>query len=326
MNSAQRSTPTRVLMCPPTYYEIPAAENPHMLRADIPIEDQQPDKAKTLMQWTLIRNSYQRFGLSVLEMTPIPRFWDMIFTANGAWGKDRTLVLSNFRLPIRRDEKEHFDRWLKNLDCKVFELPENLYFEGQGDVITLSDVYLFGYGPRSAPEAREYVELLLELKKPTVGLELVTHEFYHLDTCCTALRGTKGVEGLVYYPGAFSEESLQFLRKLPKTLSRNVERKIFEVSENLANCFVCNSVFFEDKFMLNVPFADYSDEAFSLSDSFIFMEDENDIRYREMVEREPDYAEFIVFLRELGYKILPIYTSELLKSGAGVRCTTLFLD
>ena len=138
--SVQRSTPTRVLMCPPTYYEIPAEENPHM---DV---NEQPDKHKAWLQWMVIRNSYQRFGLDVYEMEPVPRYWDMIFTANGAWGRDRELVVANFRWPIRQDEKRFFKNWLKRLGCTVFELPQGIFFEGQGDVITLSDTYLFGAG------------------------------------------------------------------------------------------------------------------------------------------------------------------------------------
>lgn len=310
--AVQKSAPTRVLMCPPDHYEIPAIENPHMN------VDQQPDKNKAARQWAVIRNSYQRLGLNVFEMDAQPRFWDMIFTANGAWGRNREMVLANFRQPIRRAESVHFKSWLERLECTVLELPPDVFFEGQGDVISLHNTFLFGAGVRSSPEAREYVRRLLSLDRPITPLDLVNPDFYHLDTCCMSLRGTD-TEGLVYYPEAFSDTSQQLLKEL------DVEKK-FEVSEALAQCFVCNSVFISNTVLLNVPFADYSDDAFELSARGELMEADEDPRFREMIQHQPDYADLITFLRELGYSILPVYTSEYLLSGAGVRCLTLFLD
>ncbi|MEX0869982.1 MAG: hypothetical protein WDZ39_00960, partial [Candidatus Spechtbacterales bacterium] len=93
------NTPPRVLMCPPASYGIPAMEN---VRMD---PDTQPNMARAWSQWIAIYNLYTRLGLEVHLLDPAPRFWSMVFAANGAWGKinsttgKREAVLSNYRLP-----------------------------------------------------------------------------------------------------------------------------------------------------------------------------------------------------------------------------------
>lgn len=299
----------KVLMCPPTYYGIPAIENPSM------DPNEQPDMAKAWRQWITVANLYERLGMNVYLIEPQERMWDLVFTANGAWGRNGRFVLSNFRQPIRRAERPHYREWLTNrLGYKTFELPEQVFSEGQGDAISLKDLYLFGYGFRSSPEAMEYVRELLRLEKPCMQVRLVDPTFYHLDTCAMSFP-TKDV--LMYYPGAFDEESLAKLRKLP------IKRK--EVSKKLAECFVCNSVYVGNTILVNVPFRDISEKSMILSARGVLLS-KSDFRYREILEREPEYQDLFLWIWRLGYEIIPVYTSEFLLSGAGVRCLTLFLE
>ncbi len=298
----------KILMCPPTYYEIPAVENPHM---DI---DEQPDKPKAWLQWTAIANLYQSLGVSVYQIEPQEGMWDLVFTANGAWGRGGRFVLSNFRMPIRRPEKPHYRRWLKRLGFEVFELPESICFEGQGDVITLKDTYLFGYGFRSFPEARDYVRELLRLQKEITPVRLVDADFYHLDTSAMSFR-TK--DCLLYAPDAFDGESVDRIRKL------NITR--YEVSRKLAMQFVCNSVYVNDTILLNVPFPDISEESFwqSANGKVLLKQDP---RLDEILSHELEYEGLVKYIWSMGCEIVPVYTSEFRKSGAGVRCLTLFLE
>lgn len=295
-------------MCPPTYYEIPAIENPSMN------VDEQPDMHKKWLQWVAVANLYQSLGVNVYQIEPQQNMWDLVFTANGAWGRYGRFVLSNFRQPIRRPEKPHHRRWLKRLGYAVFELPEHVFFEGQGDAITLKDTYLFGYGFRSSPGAKDYVRDLLKLQKGITPLRLVDPMFYHLDTCAMSLREK---DALIYHPDALDAESNDRLRAL------KIAR--YEVPRTLAELFVCNSVWIENMLLLNIPFVDYDDESFWKSAAGTPLE-KNDRRYDEILSHEKDYEKLIAWLWKVGYTVIPVYTSEFKKSGAGVRCLTLFLE
>ncbi|MEX0877971.1 MAG: hypothetical protein WDZ40_03910 [Candidatus Spechtbacterales bacterium] len=313
-------TPRTVIMCPPAFYEIPAIENSSM------DPDDQPEPARAWKQWVAIRNLYTKLGLTVYDMEPEPRFWDMIFTANGAWGASRArlgdaeYVLSNYRQPIRRGEKEFFKKILKSLGKNVFELPDNVFFEGQGDAIALNGYLLLGHGSRSSPEVGEYLRRMLLPTRPVVYLKLAMRDkFYHLDTCLMSLRGTEK-EGVIYYPAAFNDEGNEKIQNLYK-----VEK--LKVHSSLADEFVCNSAFVDDTFLLNVSFGNYSEESFELSALGRPIEDKNtDVRFKELVRYQPEYFSVIYFVEKLGYKVIPVYTSEFKKSGAGVRCLTLFVD
>jgi len=307
----------RILMCPPTYYKIPAKENDDM---DVFL---QPDTNRAWAQWSAIYNNYQRLGFRVHLTSPNEYLHDLIFTANGAWGKfnDATArseaILANFLYPTRQLEKREYRRALRMLGYReqdIYELPENITFEGQGDWITLSDIYLFTYGIRSSIDAVEHIKRLLQVKKTIVSLRLLGNTFYHGDTCIFSLRYKNA---LIYYPGAFNEESVIKLRGLP-------QRKL-EVSESLAKHSVCNSVYIGDTIFLNVDFPDYCEESFERSARGLSL-DKDDIRYQEMHEHDEGYSEVLNFLTGLEYNIIPVYTSEFKKSGGGVRCLTLFLD
>lgn len=311
-------TPDSVLMCPPAYYEIPAVENANMDVYD------QPNQAKAWRQWMLIRNVYIKLGLKVHEMAPAPRMWDMIFTANGAWGKGthalsekKEFVLSNFRQPIRRAEKGYFKKALNNLGFDTFELPEGVFFEGQGDVVSFDQYVLFGYGVRSSFDAIEYVKRLSGTDKTFIPLELKGDSFYHLDTCLMPLLGTEQ-KTILFNGSAFTIESLNVLNRL--------DIRKLPISWELADNFVCNSVFVDDTILLNVAFDGYGEDSFELSEYAIPLgEVKNDPRIHDFEENCPWYLKLIETLESMDYRVIPVYTSEFKKSGAGVRCLTLFL-
>lgn len=334
------------LMCPPVYYDIPAEENAFM---DPGVR---LDKALAHREWTDLFNLLGMFGLSVRLMEPIVHRWDMVFTANGGWVHGERALVANFRLPIRRPEKEHFWEWFKRLGFKVETgtlrgiptEPQYIPWEGQGDTLmgNMGHCYL-GWGIRSNYEAKPYVEDMLKPGEKVIALELVSF-FYHLDTCLTALRPRNTV---IYYPPAFSAASQQVLEALQQN------RVI--LSPYLANSFAANSIYLSDVFLLNVPFP-VSEESRLLSAHGKFLT-ENDVRFRELerfdggdwekcarlvgklrkqgveypfrAEAGDQHAGYVWFVRQLwalGMKIVPVYTSQFELSGAGARCGVMFLD
>lgn len=318
--------PATVLMCPPAYYWISEKLNAWM---DTKI---QPDIHKAKRQWVMLHNLYVTFGLRVFEMEPRKYLTEMVFTANGAWGvynentQKSEIVLSNFVFDRRQPEKEQYRKWIKDrLGFTTFELPEyrrdpkhTIFFEGQGDAVTATHAYFLGYGQRTGKETIEYLKRLLPLAKPVIPLGLRGDDFYHLDTCMMSLPEKNA---LIFYGAAFDGYSNLSL------INEYIEKHnvvAFRMNKNLAECFAANSVYIKDVILLNVPFPDYSEIAFEKSARGEFLH-EDDIRLKEIIRQEPEYKDLIRFLWRLQYKIIPVYTSEFKKSGAGVRCMSLFL-
>lgn len=311
MNEEKREL--RAIVCPPRWYKLPAVENVHM---DVNL---QPNDKKAWDQWGVIVNLCEMSGMKVFLIMPQENLYSMVFAANGAWGyynqKECMVetVVANFRNPTRQGEKEYYKKLLKRLGCNVWELPEGLFFEGQGDAVTTHETYCIASGIRSDAEARKYITRIMQLPKPVTPITLVDKRFYHLDTCMMSLPARNA---LIYFPDAFDQESLERIR------SFCLER--FEVNEKLALSFVCNSVFIHDMVLLNVPFPDITARSYDLSAEGKLLT-KDDFRFEEIMENEPSYEEIIRYLWDLKYNIIPVFTSEFRKSGAGVRCLILFI-
>lgn len=336
----------RGLMCAPCYYDIPAAENPHMT-------GKQPiNQELALREWTDEANGLQHLALPIDFMPPVPERWDMPFTANGGYAHNGKALLSNFYWPIRRGEKKHFRAALMRMGFSpetgtLRELPDSITWEGQGDVLDGPQGMIFhGWGFRSDREALPYVKDLLLPYEKLVPLHLVNPEFYHLDTCAMPIPARNA---LVFYPKAFDSDTLKKIQSL------QLDR--IELSSYLAYCFVANSPVLGDTVLLNVPFVPTS-ECRDLSVRGVFLT-EKDPRFEHLfsidngawqdnkelaakmwagargihpfyLEGQKEYkADYIWFVRQLWLRnlnVVPIYTSQFMPSGAGARCCVMLFQ
>lgn len=305
-----------VIMCHPSYYKIQAIENVHMRL------DNQPHRPTAEKQWTLIHNLYEHYGYSVLLIDPVHFLHSMVFTANGGLivekGAGYNILLSNFLNATRQDEKTYYREFADTHSMEYFEVPQDewnphntIFFEGQGDVVVTQNAYFLGYGIRSHLKSHTYVERMLNLKRPLISLRLINDKFYHLDTCKLSCYEKNAV---VYYPEAFDNEGLKNIQSF--------DTEQYKVSERLALNFVCNSVALPDVIFLNIPFP-YTEEEFQLSKKGVLLS-EKDIRFKSIIEKEPEYENLIRWFWKLGYGVIPVYTSEYRKSGAGAQCLSLF--
>ncbi|MBI2846718.1 MAG: amidinotransferase, partial [Chloroflexi bacterium] len=210
-------------MCPPDYFGVEYEINPWMDRR------RQVDKDKASRQWdALYKVLSQDIGAGVELATPNLGLPDLVFTANAGLVVGQTAIASRFRHPERAREEPNWRSWFEANGYKMFHLPDNLHFEGQGDVLAFGDVLMGGYGFRSDLEAVRLVGDLL--KKKLFALELVDPWFYHLDTCFCPLNGGAAL----YYPGAFTEAGRRLIEAcVPDPIV---------VDREEAHHFVCNSV------------------------------------------------------------------------------------
>jgi arginine dihydrolase len=212
-----------LLMVPPQHYEVLYEINPWMSRG-------RPASPKVAeRQWQgLYRVLTEEMDAEVRLADPCPGLPDMVFTANAGLVSGNRVVLSNFRHPERQGEAEPFARWFEGQGYAVERLPEECYFEGEGDALFLGDTLFAGYHFRSDVCSHRLVGELLGVR--TLSLQLADPRFYHLDTCFCPL----DAETAAYYPPAFDDYARRVLEvNAPELLA---------VNDGEAARFACNAV------------------------------------------------------------------------------------
>ncbi|NGN67717.1 amidinotransferase [Streptomyces sp. A7024] len=188
-------------MCRPTYFDVSYAINPWMSPG------KPTDPALAIRQWEQLRSLYQWYGHTVDLIEPAPGLPDMVFSANGATVVDDRVLVARFRHEQRGQEADHYRRWFT--DHGYPEVHSAEYFnEAEGDCAVVGDTVLAATGFRT--DFRAHAELARVLGRQVHSLSLIDPRFYHLDTALTALSDTE----VMYYPGAFSEDSVAKLRTL----------------------------------------------------------------------------------------------------------------
>ncbi len=220
------TSPIRILMCSPDLYDVDYVINPWM---EGNIHKSSRDRAKA--QWQGLLHILK--DLAVVDLVEPQAGWpDMVFTANAGLVLGQTVVLSRFFHPERQGEEPFFKQWFEAHNFAVYELPQDLPFEGAGDaLLDRQGRWLWaGYGFRSELDSHAYLAQWLNIE--VLSLRLMDERFYHLDTCFCPL--TDGY--LLYYPPAFDAYS-NFLieRRVP------AEKRI-AIDEPDAVNFACNTV------------------------------------------------------------------------------------
>ncbi len=217
---------TRILMCPPDFYDVDYVINPWM---EGNVHRSHQERAK--QQWQGLYSLLKE--LAIIELIPpAPGVPDMVFTANAGLVLGQQCVLSRFFHPERQKEEPYFKQWFVEQGFTVWELPTDLPFEGAGDaLLDRAGHWLWaGYGFRSELDAHPYIAKWLDIE--VLSLRLIDPRFYHLDTCFCPL--SDGY--LLYYPPAFDTYSNRLIElRVPPS-------KRIAVGEADALNFACNAV------------------------------------------------------------------------------------
>ena len=225
----------RYLMCKPTHFNVSYVINPWMAEG---VNRVSIDRSE--QQWNQLRSLITKHARIEL-ISPQPGLPDMVFTANAGLVFNGKAVLSRFRYAERNGEEKHFEDWFENQGYRVYGLPQGLPFEGAGDALLdhTRELCWAGYGLRSTVESHPHVSRWLELQ--VISLHLIDERFYHLDTCFCPLNNGY----LLYYPGAFDQESRrQIAVHFP-------ESKRIVVTKLDAMKFACNAINVGDQIFLN---------------------------------------------------------------------------
>lgn len=268
-----------VLMCRPDYFSVDYEINDWMNR------ENQPSKILASIPWWRLFGIYNTFGYNVRLIEEVEGLPDMVFTANAGLVYKNKFIPSNFYHPERRGERECFKNFFQKNGYEIVDLPPDVFFEGQGDALWISEnKLLLGYGRRTSEAAIEHLRAIMPdceiipikmIHEPTAEKP---KEFYHLDTVLCHLPMTNT---FLVYPGALSPEALEIIRSLGETI---------EAAYPEAEKLICNSV---------------------AIGKYILMPNGKTSRVCEL-------------LNERGYKVFLIEMSEFLKAGGAVRCLSFF--
>jgi N-dimethylarginine dimethylaminohydrolase len=216
---------SRLLVCPPDYFDIEYEINPWMHRSNA------VNRERAVQQWhRLMQVLEQDVGAALERMKPVPGCPDLVFTANAGVVVGRQFVPSRFRFPERQREEAYFEDWFRLHGYEILMLDHEQHFEGAGDLLGFADCWFGGYRQRTNILA---FPLLSEwFHREIIPLELVDRRFYHLDTCFCPLSGGE----LLYYPPAIDRYGQEAIADRLDPVQRLV------VSEREALDFACNAV------------------------------------------------------------------------------------
>ncbi|MGK7948563.1 MAG: TIGR00300 family protein [Xenococcaceae cyanobacterium] len=225
----------RILMCTPDHYDVDYVINPWM---EGNIHKSSRDRA--VEQWQKLH--YILKDLAVVDLVTPQKGWpDMVFTANAGLVLGNNVVLSRFFHEERQGEEPHFKEWFEDNGFNVYELDEDVPFEGAGDaLLDREGRWLWaGYGFRSELDSHPSIAQWLDIE--VLSLRLIDERFYHLDTCFCPLTGGY----LLYYPGAFDSYSNHLIEM------RVPAQKRIAIEEADAVNFACNAVNVDRTIVMN---------------------------------------------------------------------------
>lgn len=226
-----KNTPTGVLVCPPTYFDVVDRKNPFMTM-ESPV-----DRERAKQQWLALRQMFEATGLQVHEYAPLQGAEDMVFSANPALAGlnrsgDRVAVASNMKFPSRRAEVPAIVERLTQLGYTVdTTIPASVGFEGGGDAVWHPGRHVLyaGYGWRS--DAASHPELARVFEAEIVPLRLADERFYHLDTALCAVDS----ETALVVAEAFDQSGLAELQHRFKRLLRIDLNEALSMAANAAS-------------------------------------------------------------------------------------------
>jgi N-dimethylarginine dimethylaminohydrolase len=193
--------PKTVLMCPPTFFDVREAKNPHMGRAI--------DHVLAQHQWESVQRSLRNAGLKVELIDPVQGLDDMVFAANQVFVGEhpelgKFIVPSRMRYRSRQREVAFYVEWFLRRGYQIINLDyQGEYLEGHGDLLWHPDHSRIwaGFGFRSTRGGVEkFAGAMSKLGFSIVSLELIDKHCYHLDTCFCPLNEV----AVLIYPEALS--------------------------------------------------------------------------------------------------------------------------
>jgi N-dimethylarginine dimethylaminohydrolase len=210
----------RVLLCRPTHFTVDYIINPHMQPFAV-------NAARAKQEWAELVSVLGSLDITVDIIEQEPDVPDMVFATDQGIVHDNTVLLANFRYSERKKERIYYRKWFRDHGFRLRALTNIFPFEG-GDSLFFGNMLFVGIGFRASVASCE--ELAEKLSIDVMPLRLVDPYFYHLDMAFLPIDATTAF----YYPGAFSPNSQNLLKRLVPNL--------YELSKSEADAYAANSL------------------------------------------------------------------------------------
>lgn len=225
-----------ILMCPPDFYDIEYEINPWMDLSN------KVDKELVQEQYFQLKSKFEELGTTVMEIPAQRGLPDMVYSANYGHIEGEIFIPANFKFEQRRKESSFAKEYFDMQGYEIKEIPNEIFFEGQGDLLKAGNNYFMGYGKRSMKEAAKYVSEFIGYDvKP---LEVIDPYYYHLDMCL----GPISEDIVVINPKSFNQEGLETIRDSFGT--------VIEASEEDNKVMACNLVVVGENILLGEGITD----------------------------------------------------------------------
>lgn len=213
------------IMCPPRYFDIEYSINPWMNVSN------KVNRSLAFKQWYRLIDILEGLGDVIHIVDAVPGLPDMTFCGDAGLVWNKIFIPSNFRHKERKGEVRNFIRWFEKNGYHIYTMPGDLAFEGLGDVVIHEDVAFFGHGPRTDKGALEYLSERIPDLKILGKMEIADDRHFHLALALSFVNR----DTVLYYPPAFTEESVENLKKA-------IEKTISVSREDATEYFACNNV------------------------------------------------------------------------------------
>lgn len=187
----------------------------------------QVDLGRAQAQWDALHQLYLDLGAQVEVFEPSPGWPDSVFTGDSIFLYGKKAIASRFRYAERSGEVAPQVQRFEERGYTVHELPEGVFFEGNGEAVYWNGKIIAGYGVRSDRAA-------LDFMAKTLGVEViplhVRAPHFHVDTIICPLSDTT----LAYVPTAMDADSQQTIK--------NLGANLIHIEREEAAYLACNSM------------------------------------------------------------------------------------
>ncbi len=215
----------RRLLCSPTYFDIEYSINPWM---DL---DNKVDQALAHRQWNNLVELLQKLGDNLEFITPVAGLPDMTFAGDAGIVIGNTFIPSNFKDAQRRPESSYYTEWFSAHDFDIVHFPQEIVFEGLGDVVFAGRRIIAGHGGRSSAGAVSCLREVAARWEVVCDLVIKDMRYFHLAMALSFI----DEETVLYVPDAFDGASVQ---RLQKTIRRTIPIS----AEDANRYFACNNL------------------------------------------------------------------------------------
>lgn len=222
------------VMCPPTYFDVEYSINPWMDPGN------RVDRELAFTQWHELIGTLRDLGDTIHVVDAAPGLPDMTFAGDAGLVWKQVFIPSNFRHPERQPEPDHFVPWFAERGFSIQRMPDDVVFEGLGDVVFHDGRAIVGYGPRSDERAIDHLRELIPELEVLGRVRMVDDRYFHL---AMAL-GFVDHDTVLYHQPAFTPESVEVIR--------GAVANAIPVGETDANeYFACNNLVVDGRVILD---------------------------------------------------------------------------